>query len=164
MTRDEVNIIRSYFSRSVDRYIERRRILIRASSQLRNSLGSDGASGRDRLNTGDSSNSLLDNGSEEAGEEQNIGAEATANEQGTDVESGDNSVGANSPSVTSNHVEGEEILQDRLRMEDEWMTTQVSGLYSYAFWSRRFADSITLRVHITLTGPILRVSNESQHQ
>ena len=124
MTRDEVNIIRSYFSRSVDRYIERRRILIRASNQLRNNLGTDGASGRDRLNTGDSSNSLLDNGSEDAEEEQNVDAEAPANV--SDVESGNNSAGSNSNVDTSNPVEGEEILQDRLRMEDEWMTTQVS--------------------------------------
>ena len=36
MTRDEVTAIRLYFARSVDRYIERRRVMIRASQRLRN--------------------------------------------------------------------------------------------------------------------------------
>jgi len=118
MSRDEVNIIRSYFARSVDQYIERRRILIRASAQLRNSLGA-GNSGRDRLDTGDSSNSLLDNGSEENEDDRDV-TEANNTNQNRD---GDNeNANVNTP------VEGEDILLDRLRMEDEWMSTQ--GPYS----------------------------------
>jgi hypothetical protein len=124
MTRDEVNIIRNYFARSVDRYIERRRILIRASSQLRNGLGINNA-GRDRLDTGDSSNSLLDNGFEESEEgESGSGVVNNAGNRGTDVENGNTTVGANETS-SNTPVEGEEILLDRLRMEDEWMSTQV---------------------------------------
>jgi hypothetical protein len=124
MTRDEVNIIRNYFARSVDRYIERRRILIRASSQLRNGLGINNA-GRDRLDTGDSSNSLLDNGFEESEEgESGSGVVNNAGNRGTDVENGNTTAGANETS-SNTPVEGEEILLDRLRMEDEWMSTQV---------------------------------------
>lgn len=124
MTRDEVNIIRNYFARSVDRYIERRRILIRASSQLRNGLGINNA-GRDRLDTGESSNSLLDNGSEESEEgESGSGVVNNAGNRGTDVENGNTTAGANETS-SNTPVEGEEILLDRLRMEDEWMSTQV---------------------------------------
>jgi hypothetical protein len=127
MTRDEVNIIRNYFARSVDRYIERRRILIRASSQLRNSLGINNNAGRDRLDTGDSSNSLLDNGSDESeeGEGGNGASANNAGNQGTVVENGNTTGGANEAN-SNTPVEGEEILLDRLRMEDEWMSTQVS--------------------------------------
>ena len=122
MSRDEVNIIRSYFARSVDQYIERRRILIRASAQLRNSLGA-GNSGRDRLDTGDSSNSLLDNGSEENEDDRDV-TEANNTNQNRD---GDNeNANINTP------VEGEDILLDRLRMEDEWMSTQVSLEIKYS--------------------------------
>ena len=38
MSRDEVAAIRSYFARSVDRYIERRRAMIRASMLLRDTF------------------------------------------------------------------------------------------------------------------------------
>ena len=77
MTRDEVTAIRLYFARNVDRYIERRRVMIRASRRLRESLedimdvnnagGSGSNSSRQRSSTGDedtSTNSLLlDDGS-----------------------------------------------------------------------------------------------------
>lgn len=118
MTRDEVNIIRSYFARSVDRYIERRRILLRASSQLRNSLGE----GRGRLDTGDSSNSLLESGSgENEGEESGVEVGAGNNRD----ENGNTASGSSGDGSANIQVEGEEILLDHLRMEDEWMSTQV---------------------------------------
>ena len=121
MSRDEVNIIRSYFARSVDRYVERRRILIRASAQLRNNLGTE-SSGRDRLDTGDSSNSLLDNGSEENEDDGDVNETSNTNQN---RDGGDENENVNTP------VEGEDILLDRFRMEDEWMSTQVSFEIKY---------------------------------
>jgi hypothetical protein len=135
MSRDEVNTIRLYFARSVDRYIERRRILIRASSQLRNSLvdednpanannSGSGRGPRERSDTGDSTNSLLDDGSQE-----NVspGSDAMNNNQGSEVNVESDNTASSGTSVTNTETnnEGEEILLDRRRMEDEWMSTQV---------------------------------------
>ena len=201
MTRDEVTAIRLYFARNVDRYIERRRVMIRASRRLRESLedimdvnnagGSGSNSSRQRSSTGDedsSTNSLvLDDGSS-SGNNENPSSSASSsstNNTNHDVEGGvvgsnssnsnvdetevvedsderfarrvraisraegeynraiegneiDGSVTAITSANDNNNsspidsllpasatVEGEEILIDRLRMEDEWMSTQV---------------------------------------
>ena len=161
MTRDEVTAIRLYFARSVDRYIERRRVMIRASQRLRNSLngivggggGDTGASTstRDRSNTGESSsNSLLDtdesndddddnNSNSNEGNNVANAAANSSNNNNNNRDGGNNNTaeGSNNESSTTpttsttnnnNNNEGEEILNDRLRMEDEWMSTQ--GPYS----------------------------------
>ncbi|KAL9181749.1 hypothetical protein ACHAXT_012092 [Thalassiosira profunda] len=125
MTRDEVTAIRLYFRRSVDRYIERRRAMIRASRMLRESLGSiAGGENRARSDTGDSSNSLLDE------DEPNDNAEGSGNDTNSDDNNGGEESGANRSenNEESTLADGEEILTDRLRMEDEWMSTQ--GPYS----------------------------------
>lgn len=148
MTRDEVTAIRLYFARSVDRYIERRRVMIRASQRLRNSLneivnvGSMAGSSssrrqRARMNTAESTNSLLDTEEDSPddaaeGDRQNN----SNNEGGNDANSNNDSGGgvgssnnnSNSNESPSSTLEGEEILNDRRRMEDEWMSTQ--GPYS----------------------------------
>eukprot|EP00804_Cyclotella_cryptica_P004498 CCRYP_017636-RA/>CCRYP_017636-RA protein AED:0.05 eAED:0.05 QI:992/1/1/1/0.5/0.33/3/250/331 len=164
MTREEVNTIRLYFARSVDRYIERRRILIRASNQMRNRLnrardssrsanapaavGGGGRSrreSRDRLDTGDdSTNSLLDvelsegGGSEDDGGGEGEGGRDAVLSTGRTpqvnadlLERGSNHDATNPSMLETPAVEegeGEEILLDRRRMEDEWMSTQ--GPYS----------------------------------
>mmetsp|Transcript_30424 Transcript_30424/g.64407 ORF Transcript_30424/g.64407 Transcript_30424/m.64407 type:complete len:628 (-) Transcript_30424:2393-4276(-) len=150
MTRDEVTAIRLYFARSVDRYIERRRVMIRASRRLRSSLthivngsgvggGTSPSSRRLRSNTGESTNSLLD--TEEGDSNQNTaeGGENNANETGGENNATNNGSGSGTANNNSNNnntennenstaLEGEEILNDRPRMEDEWMSTQ--GPYS----------------------------------
>eukprot|EP00578_Thalassiosira_sp_NH16_P003854 CAMPEP_0181131350 /NCGR_PEP_ID=MMETSP1071-20121207/30377_1 /TAXON_ID=35127 /ORGANISM="Thalassiosira sp., Strain NH16" /LENGTH=617 /DNA_ID=CAMNT_0023217535 /DNA_START=221 /DNA_END=2074 /DNA_ORIENTATION=- len=150
MTRDEVTAIRIYFARNVDRYIERRRVMIRASQRLRNSLndivnvgsmagGSSSSSRRQRsrINTAESTNSLLDTEEDspddaEAGRRPNSdsnegGEDANSNnDSGGGVGPGNNNSGNNESSSSS--FEGEEILNDRRQMEDEWMSTQ--GPYS----------------------------------
>lgn len=150
-----MNIIRSYFSRSVDRYIERRRILIRASSTLRNNLAS--TDGRDRLESGDSHNSLLDNGSGEETDEREVdtgsGGDGRFN---ADVESGNANAVSNTEENSGNSADGEDILLDRLRMEDEWMSTQVGAnsiLFGYfSIFLMSNTDSSLLH-----TGSILRI-------
>mmetsp|Transcript_20813 Transcript_20813/g.43000 ORF Transcript_20813/g.43000 Transcript_20813/m.43000 type:complete len:611 (-) Transcript_20813:214-2046(-) len=120
MSRDEVTALRLYFSRSIDRYIERRRVIIRAANRLRSSLQ-------------DFSSRVVPNGSAD----ENTAAAAAS----TDDESGNSLVGGgDTDSATpSSHrsalqrighlpLEGEEILNDRRRMEDEWMAIQ--GPYS----------------------------------
>ena len=65
MTRDEVTAIRLYFARSVDRYIERRRVMIRASQRLRNATTSDTTPSPPSSPTrSGSTNSLLDTATE----------------------------------------------------------------------------------------------------
>jgi len=183
MTRDEVTAIRIYFSRSVDRYIERRRVMIRASQRLRESLseivntasggragagvgasssspgagarggGSSPSSSRQRSNTGESSNSLLEDEGGNSTHVVNSNAEGStsvnsnvnARRGSVTQEGGNNNAitnddsngsssggGANSnnnaESSNASSFTGEEILNDRLRMEDEWMSTQ--GPYS----------------------------------
>lgn len=106
MSREEVTAIRLYFARSVDRYIERRRVMIRAARQMRdgtnNSEGGDGISVP--LGSGDENNST---------------SSATATTSTTPDTSNNSS---------NNNDDDEEILTDRRRMEDEWMSTQ--GPYS----------------------------------
>lgn len=119
-----MNIIRSYFARSVNRYIERRRILLRASAQLQNAVGENV---RVRLDTGDSANSLLDHGSEESEGLTSVASNNINMSQGRDMESGVTSGDVNNDlNVPNTAVGGEGILLDRRRMEDEWMSTQVS--------------------------------------
>ena len=137
MTRAEVTAIRLYFARSVDRYIERRRVMIRASQRLRNSLNeidnttnnsTTSSPSRARSNTGGSANSLLDvdledpnvNNAVAEGSESNANADNSNNNGSTAANNN-----AETTSATSTNIEGEEILNDRLRMEDEWMSTQV---------------------------------------
>lgn len=149
MTRDEVTAIRLYFARSVDRYIERRRVMIRASRRLRESLNDivnagiderDGGAGnnpglgsqsRQRSDTGESSNSLLEdesnnNNSANSNAEGGDDYEAGNREGVNNSESADNNGSGDSELNSERSFEGEEILNDRLRMEDEWMSTQVS--------------------------------------
>jgi len=152
MSRDEVNTIRLYFARSVDSYIQRRRVMIRASQMIRNrrngrsgntDVATDGegatrstsgdehhlsalTSSRQRSETGESANSLLDDG------EGGSGANVVESEHGADVLTA-NAGNAGEDDTANNEnntpaVEGEEILLDRRRMEDEWMSTQ--GPYS----------------------------------
>ena len=124
MTRDEVTAIRLYFARNVDRYIERRRVMIRASRRLRESLedimdvnnnGNRAASSRQRLNTGESTNSLLD-------EDEDANPSTAANDgSGGDVEGGNNN--------RNNTVEEDEDPDERFarrvraiaRAEGEWL-------------------------------------------
>ena len=130
MTRAEVTAIRLYFARSVDRYIERRRVMIRASQRLRNSLNeidnttnsATSSPSRARSNTGESTNSLLDVDLEES-DINNAAAEGS--ESNANADNSNNNGSAETTGATSTNIEGEEILTDRLRMEDEWMSTQV---------------------------------------
>jgi len=140
MTRDEVTAIRLYFARSVDRYIERRRVMIRASQRLRNaaSTSSDTTPSPPSSPTrSGSTNSLLDTATESEESNDNAGggenndttaaaAAAAADNSNTNNENAVNTDGDQNTTATPG--EGEEILNDRLRMEDEWMSTQ--GPYS----------------------------------
>ena len=134
MTRDEVTAIRLYFARSVDRYIERRRVMIRASQRLRNAAATTDTtpSSPSSPTRSGSTNSLLDTESEESndnaggGENNDTTTAAAADNSNTNNENAANTDGNQSASTTPS--EGEEILNDRLRMEDEWMSTQ--GPYS----------------------------------
>ena len=175
MSRDEVAAIRSYFARSVDRYIERRRAMIRASMLLRDtfegmatttsSFSSSSGGGplvlvegstlslpssspsrqhRGRSDTGESTNSLLLSDSTEAGggasleDDDDDGGDAANGGGGRgDVNNGRDGLGMGNGTIagdrdgtsndgaTTRGLEGEEILNDRPRMEDEWMSTQV---------------------------------------
>ena len=135
MTRDEVIAIRLYFARSVDRYIERRRVMIRASQRLRNATDSATSdttpSPPSSPTRSGSTNSLLDTATES--EDSNDNAERGENNDTTaaDNSNTNNENAANTDvdqSTATTPSEGEEILNDRLRMEDEWMSTQ--GPYS----------------------------------
>ena len=139
MTRDEVTAIRLYFARSVDRYIERRRVMIRASQQLRNATSDTTPSPPSSPTRSGSSNSLLDTATESEESNDNTGngenndttttAAAAADNSNTNNESAANTANTNGDQNTATTPgEGEEILNDRLRMEDEWMSTQ--GPYS----------------------------------
>ena len=123
MTRDEVTAIRLYFARSIDRYIERRRVMIRAALQMRDGTVSanntDGGSTRHRSSTGESNNSLIET-DEETG--------TTSASTTTSTAPGAAATAAADSSTTTNNNNDEEILTDRRRMEDEWMSTQ--GPYS----------------------------------
>ena len=112
MTRDEVSAIRLYFARYVDRYIESRRAMILASRRMR---GRDASSNN---NTDESSNSLI-----QSGEETRHSAPSTSTVSSTAARSDTDNSNSN-----NNGDNGEEILTDRRRMEDEWMSTQ--GPYS----------------------------------
>jgi hypothetical protein len=177
MSRDEIAAIRSYFSRSVDRYVERRRTMIRASMLLRETLGNMASpsstssslarvivveggesgpmtlssmspsirrGGRTRIDTEDgSTNSLLLDETDEGGEGDESPASAIDGEEDdvavarrrggewVDGDSGRDGAGVGGTTdggrATSSTTafEGEEILNDRPRMEDEWMSTQV---------------------------------------
>ncbi|KAL7555248.1 hypothetical protein ACHAWF_018906 [Thalassiosira exigua] len=141
MTRSEVTAIRLYFARSVDRYIERRRVMIRASRRLRESLrgivDGGGSSLRPRSDTsgsGGSSNSLLAEDPDSAsGAQGGAGADGdnangATGGSGGGSGSGNSSEGGRGEGDGEGPGEGEEILLDRRRMEDEWMSTQ--GPYS----------------------------------
>lgn len=146
MTRDEVTAIRLYFARSVDRYIERRRVMIRASQRLRNSLndivGSGSSSQRQRSNTGESTNSLLDteegadNATSERGDN-NTSSEGGGNNTNSNAGNGNEGSNNNTDNADNTTFEGEEVLNDRFRMEDEWMSTQVRdtrAIYQILFY------------------------------
>ena len=105
MSREEVTAIRLYFARSVDRYIERRRVMIRAARQMRDGTNSEGP-GEGRT---PSLSVPLGSGDENS---------ATATTSTT----------PNNTSNNNSNNDDEEILTDRRRMEDEWMSTQ--GPYS----------------------------------
>ena len=134
MTRDEVTAIRLYFARSVDRYIERRRVMIRASQRLRNATSETTPSPPSSPTRSGSTNSLLDTATES--DESNDNAEGGENNDTTTTAAADNSNTNNENAASTDGDqntattpgEGEEILNDRLRMEDEWMSTQ--GPYS----------------------------------
>eukprot|EP00985_Skeletonema_marinoi_P008135 scaffold3624_cov106-Skeletonema_marinoi.AAC.3 len=128
MTRDEVTAIRLYFARSIDRYIERRRAMIRAARQMMvgaasNNNNEGGAStssstSRRGSSSGESNNSLI-----ETDEETGTSTASTTTSTAPGA-AADNSTTNNSSSNNND----EEILTDRRRMEDEWMSTQ--GPYS----------------------------------
>ncbi len=151
MSREEVMAIRSYFASSVDRYIERRRAMMRTTSssrRLRERRGDGivvtGASGstntatggnqsRQRTSTGESTNSLLDT-TEEEDEEVVDRSEGNAQAVGVLVQEGgtDGQTTLTSTIATTN-FEGEEIFNDRPRMEDEWMAAQVREFFCIYF-------------------------------
>jgi len=128
MTRDEVTAIRLYFARSIDRYIERRRAMIRAARQMMvgaasNNNNEGGAStssstSRRGSSSGESNNSLIET-DEETGTSTASTTTSTAPGAAADISTTNNS---------SSNNNDEEILTDRRRMEDEWMSTQ--GPYS----------------------------------
>ena len=128
MTRDEVTAIRLCFARSIDRYIERRRAMIRAARQMRdwaasNNNNKGGAStssstSRRGSSSGESNNSLIET-DEETGTSTSSTTTSTAPGAAADISTTNNS---------SSNNNDEEILTDRRRMEDEWMSTQ--GPYS----------------------------------
>eukprot|EP00573_Skeletonema_grethae_P002809 CAMPEP_0201688814 /NCGR_PEP_ID=MMETSP0578-20130828/2517_1 /ASSEMBLY_ACC=CAM_ASM_000663 /TAXON_ID=267565 /ORGANISM="Skeletonema grethea, Strain CCMP 1804" /LENGTH=585 /DNA_ID=CAMNT_0048173273 /DNA_START=253 /DNA_END=2010 /DNA_ORIENTATION=+ len=122
MTRDEVTAIRLYFARSLDRYIERRRVMIRAARQMRDGAASnnttEGGVSRHGSSTGESNTSHV-----EIDEETGSSTASTSTPAPGAV---DSSTATNNSS--SNNNDDEEILTDRRRMEDEWMSTQ--GPYS----------------------------------
>ncbi|KAK1739565.1 hypothetical protein QTG54_010108 [Skeletonema marinoi] len=128
MTRDEVTAIRLYFARSIDRYIERRRAMIRAARQMMvgaasNNNNEGGAStssstSRRGSSSGESNNSLIET-DEETGTSTASTTTSTTPGAAADISTTNNS---------SSNNNDEEILTDRRRMEDEWMSTQ--GPYS----------------------------------
>ena len=137
MSRSEVAAIRLHFSRSVDRYAERRRHLIRESARIAGarSEGTDGPDGgdgddgagqnnRERTSTSGSSNSLLaEDGEASPGDDAAEGSDRAA-----------------SP---ASPPEGEEdVTADRLRMEDEWMSVQ--GPYSEFRMNLNTSDPLLL--------------------
>jgi len=126
MTRDEVTAIRLYFARSIDRYIERRRAMIRAARSRTASNNTEGSSSssRHRPSTGESNHSLTIDTDEENG---GVSASATASTTASATTLTASAASAADSSTTNNNNE-EEILIDRRRMEDEWMSTQ--GPYS----------------------------------
>lgn len=112
MSREEVTAIRLYFARSVDRYIERRRVMIRAARQMRDGTNnSEGGEGRTP-----SLSVPLGSGDENS---------TTSSTTSVTTSTTPNNTSNNS---TNNNNDDEEILTDRRRMEDEWMSTQ--GPYS----------------------------------
>lgn len=121
MTRDEVTAIRLYFARSIDRYIERRRVMIRAARSMRDgtssSNNSEGGASRRGSSTGESSI---------ADEETGLSSTTTTSTTPSATAAADGSTANNNS--TDNNNNDEEILTDRRRMEDEWMSTQ--GPYS----------------------------------
>ena len=141
MTRDEVNAIRLYFARSVDRYIERRRVMLRATQQLRSSINNldarlrgtrdsqnqhGSSTSRQRSDTGESNNSLLDVESNEGVGTNTVDGGGGAQQVGTGSNIANTNGGDSGDSNRSGSpIEGEEILYDRRRMEDEWMSLQV---------------------------------------
>ena len=125
MSREEITAIRLYFARSIDRYIERRRTMIRASRLLRDSspstiTNSEGGGGISSPSTTTSS------GDEETGRLLPSAPVVTASTIASG--SADITTTTTNSSNNTNNVDDEEILTDRRRMEDEWMSTQ--GPYS----------------------------------
>ena len=138
MTREEVATIRAYFARSVNRYIDRRRIILAGSRRLRETLDNLNALSQQQRGRTESTNSLLDNTATTTTTAAATTAEAGGvGEQSSAVNNGGSggAISTNTSNIdtansnTNNSNEGEEeILNDRLRMEDEWMSTQ--GPYS----------------------------------
>jgi len=122
MTRDEVTAIRLYFARSIDRYIERRRVMIRAARQMRNGVASNITTEGSSSSTVESNTSLTEI-DEETGS--STSSTSTPTPGAADSFTANNN---NSRSSSNNNNNDEEILTDRRRMEDEWMSTQ--GPYS----------------------------------
>ena len=123
MTRDEVTAIRLYFSRSIDRYIERRRAMIRAARQMRDGTTSSSNTttpSRHGSSTGESN--ITD---EETGSSTTVTSATTGAVAAADGSTANNN---NSSDNNNNNDDDEEILTDRRRMEEEWMSTQ--GPYS----------------------------------
>ncbi|KAL7518981.1 hypothetical protein ACHAWX_003785 [Stephanocyclus meneghinianus] len=166
MSREEVNTLRLYFARSVDRYIERRRILIRASNQWRNRSNatrdsepdSDVNETRDRSDTGeDSTNSLLEveAGDDDTGDSHGMSSHGRQPLVTVDLERGDHRdetpSTASEPATTAMEEEGEDILLDRRRMEDEWMSTQrnysavLRKCYMILVWLSRSQRNLSLK-------------------
>ena len=132
MSRGEVAAVRLHFSRSVDRYAERRRQLVREARRIAarardgdgggESGGGDGADrdgNRERTSTSGSANSLL------------------AGDGGDDGDDGgdDGPAGGVGPG-------GDDGADDRLRMEDEWMSVQ--GPYSEFRMNLNTSDPLLL--------------------
>ena len=126
-----------------------------------------GNQSRQRTSTGESTNSLLDTTEEEDEDVVVDRSEGNAQAVGVQVqEGGTDGQTSLTSTIATTTFEGEEIFNDRPRMEDEWMAAQVREFLSIYFslfhtTSWKLLNNSHFCSH---TGTLLRVSNESQYQ